>query len=60
MLKSFWDHSGKPSVFVVIEDGKEIYRGPFNEGYELYSKKISLMLRTCQINQAALEVQNKT
>jgi hypothetical protein len=60
MLKSFWDHSGKPSVFVVIEDGNEIYRGPFKEGYELYSKKISLMLRTCQINQAALEVQNKT
>jgi len=60
MLKSFWDHSGKPSVFVVTEDGKEIYRGPFKEGYELYSKKISLMFKNCQINQAALEVQNKT
>jgi hypothetical protein len=60
MLKSFWDHSGKPSVFVVIEDGKEIYRGPFKEGYELYSKKISLMFKNCQINQATLEVQNKT
>jgi hypothetical protein len=60
MLKSFWDHSGKPSVFVVTEDGKEIYRGPFKEGYELYSKKISLMFKNCQINQATLEVQNKT
>ncbi len=60
MLKSYWDHSGKPSVFVVTEDGKEIYRGPFKEGYELYSKKISLMFKNCQINQAALEVQNKT
>lgn len=59
MLKSYWDHSGKPSVFVVTEDGKEIYRGPFNGGYELYSKKISLMLRTCEINQATLEVQNE-
>ena len=60
MLKSYWDHSGKPSVFVVTEDGKEIYRGPFKEGYELYSKKISLMFKNCQINQATLEVQNKT
>ena len=39
MLNSYWDHSGKPSVFVVTEDGKEIYRGPFSEGYELFSNK---------------------
>jgi len=39
MLKSYWDTSGKPPVFVVTEDGKEIYRGPFSEGYELFSNK---------------------
>jgi hypothetical protein len=32
---SYWDHSGKPSVFVVKKDGVEIYRGPFEEGYKL-------------------------
>jgi hypothetical protein len=35
-LKSYWDHSGKPSVFVVVKDGVEVYRGPFVKGYELY------------------------
>ena len=59
MLKSYWDHSGKPSVFVVTEDGKEIYRGPFNEGYELYRKKVSLMFKNCEINQATFEPLNK-
>lgn len=36
---SHWDHSGKPSVFVVKENGIEIYRGPFNQGYEIYCEK---------------------
>ncbi len=30
-----WDHSTKPSKFVVIDNGKEIYRGGFNEGYKI-------------------------
>ena len=36
---SFWDHSGKPSVFVVKENGEEIYRGPFNQGYAIYEER---------------------
>jgi hypothetical protein len=35
-IKSYWDHSGKPSVFVVVKDGVEVYRGTFVEGYALY------------------------
>jgi tellurite resistance protein len=30
-----WDHSTKPSKFVVIDNGKEIYRGGFSEGYKI-------------------------
>ena len=40
MKTSFWDHSGKPSVFVVKEKGKEIYRGGFEEGYKLINMSI--------------------
>jgi hypothetical protein len=40
MKTSFWDHSGKPSVFVVKEKGKEIYRGAFEKGYKLINMSI--------------------
>jgi hypothetical protein len=30
MNKRYWDHSGKPSVFVEVKDGVEVYRGPFS------------------------------
>ena len=40
MKTSFLDHSGKPSVFVVKENGKEIYRGGFEEGYKLINMSI--------------------
>lgn len=33
-----WDHKTKPSTFVVKIDNKEIYRGPFKEGYKLYQE----------------------
>jgi hypothetical protein len=33
-----WDHSTKPSKFVVKKDNKEIYRGTFKEGYKLYQE----------------------
>lgn len=58
-INSRWDHSTKPSTFIVTEDGKEIFRGPFTEGYELYRKKRCLMFENCRISQATLEVQNK-
>jgi hypothetical protein len=38
MVTSYWDHSTKPSTFVVKYDNKEIYKGPFKEGYEVYTK----------------------
>ena len=39
-MTSYWDHSTKPSTFVVKDDeGKEIYRGPFDKGYELLMNK---------------------
>jgi hypothetical protein len=35
----FWDHRTKPSLFVVFEDGKEIFRGTFKDGYEILNKQ---------------------
>lgn len=37
-ITSHWDHSGKPSVFVVKENGIEIYRGGYREGENLLMK----------------------
>jgi dCMP deaminase len=34
-ITSYWDHSGKPSVFVVKRGGKEIHRGTYSEGVKL-------------------------
>lgn len=46
MKTSFWDHSGKPSVFVVKENGKEIYRGGFEAGYKLVNMSIEQEITT--------------
>ena len=37
-ISSHWDHKGKPSVFVVKENGVEIYRGGYKEGEKLLNK----------------------
>lgn len=37
-ISSHWDHKGKPSVFVVKENGVEIYRGGYKEGEKLLKK----------------------
>jgi dCMP deaminase len=34
-ISAFWDHRGKPSVFVVKRGGKEIHRGAFSQGKKL-------------------------
>ena len=34
----YWDHKTKPSMFVVTDDGKEVFRGNFTEGYKLLNK----------------------
>lgn len=60
IISGFWDHSGKPSVFVVMEDGKQIYRGTFVDGYDLYVKKKSQQFKNCEINQGTFEVQSKS
>ena len=35
---SRWDHSTKPSKFIVCEDGKEIHRGNYADGEKLINK----------------------
>ena len=30
-----WDHKTKPSTFVVTDNGKEVFKGNFSEGYKL-------------------------
>lgn len=30
-----WDHTTQPSTFVVSDNGKEIYRGPFQDGFKM-------------------------
>lgn len=34
-LTSHWDHSGKPSVFIVKQDHEEIYRGTYPNGAKI-------------------------
>jgi dCMP deaminase len=34
-LTSHWDHSGKPSVFIVKQDHAEIYRGTYPNGAKI-------------------------
>lgn len=34
-LTSHWDHSGKPSVFIVKQDQTEIYRGTYPNGAKI-------------------------
>ena len=34
-MKIYWDHSCKPSVFVIKDGQDEIYRGPFEQGYRI-------------------------
>lgn len=35
MIKTFWDHSTKPSMFVVKDGVEEAYRGPFKGGLKI-------------------------
>jgi hypothetical protein len=35
----YWDHKTKPSVFVVLDRGKEIFRGSFVEGHKLLTER---------------------
>jgi dCMP deaminase len=37
-ISAFWDHRGKPSVFVVKRGGKEIHRGGYKTGAKLLNK----------------------
>jgi dCMP deaminase len=34
-MTSYWDHSGKPSVFIVKQDHAEIYRGTYPNGAKI-------------------------
>ena len=34
-LTAYWDHSGKPSVFIVKQDQAEIYRGTYPNGAKI-------------------------
>ena len=34
-LTAYWDHSGKPSVFIVKQDQDEIYRGTYPNGAKI-------------------------
>ena len=38
-MTGYWDHKTKPSTFVVTDEGKEIFRGNFTEGYKILSTK---------------------
>jgi hypothetical protein len=38
-MKKFWDHSTKPSTWVVKEGGDEIFRGAFRDGV-MYLKSL--------------------
>ena len=31
-MKKYWDHSTKPSTYVVVVDDKEVFRGGYDQG----------------------------
>ena len=35
-IKTRWDHTSKPSKFLVYEDDKVIFEGPYREGIQLF------------------------
>ncbi len=37
-ITSRWDHSTKPSKFIVYKDGKEVYRGNYVDGEKIINK----------------------
>ena len=37
-ITSRWDHSTKPSKFIVYEDGNEVYRGNYVDGEKIINK----------------------
>ena len=39
MITGRWDHSTKPSTFIVKSGKEEIYRGPFKKGYTIFQEK---------------------
>jgi len=47
-MNGFWDHKTKPSTFVVADKGKEIYRGPFQEGYKFMKLDIPFANEVCE------------
>jgi len=50
-MNGFWDHKTKPSTFVVADKGKEIYRGPFQEGYRIMYEQKHLSILDKQIEE---------
>jgi hypothetical protein len=38
-MKKYWDHSTKPSTYVIAIDGEEAFRGSYNEGM-MYVKSL--------------------
>lgn len=50
-MNGFWDHKTKPSMFVVADNGKEVYRGSFKEGYKLMNEQRSLTIMDQQIEE---------
>jgi len=35
----YWDHKTKPSTFVIVDNGKEVYRGSFKNGYSILTSE---------------------
>lgn len=50
-MNGFWDHKIKPSMFVVADNGKEVYRGSFKEGYKLMNEQRSLPIMDQRIEE---------
>lgn len=32
MLKKYWDHSTSPSTYIIVIEGKEVFRGGYDQG----------------------------
>lgn len=62
-MTSKWDHTTKPSTFVVSDNGKEVYRGPFQDGFKLLGidkEKVFHELKRLQAENEELKENIKT
>jgi hypothetical protein len=59
MKKCYFDHKTKPSTFVVKNNGEEIFRGNFTEGYKIFQDLPRNTVTEFKAKEATENIKNK-